>query len=432
MLLHFGTVPVLVASSVDAAREIMKNQDVNFLNRAPMELADKLMYGRRDLGFAPYGEYWRQMRSVFTVHLVGNRKVQSFAKIREEEASNLVEKIRGFLNRKEEMNLSDMIVGFTNDVISRVALGRKYGNDDEMNFRKLLVELPQIVSVMNIRDYIPRLGWINKINGFDRRVDKLARGLDGYLSDILHERRERNKHGIHENGGEEASNLIDILLELQRENIENIRIDDESIKAIILDMFTAGTDTTSALIGWTMAELMKNPRTMRILQNEVRNNIKSSEDNQVKIPYLEAVFKETLRLHPPLPLLLPRESIRDTKLMGYDIKACTPVLINVWALGTEPSIWENPQEFYPERFLTESGKNIDFRGLNFELIPFGAGRRGCPGINFGMAVAELVVAELVSHFDFSLPNGETENDMDMSEKSGLSAPKKLPLIVIPK
>ncbi|EPS60689.1 hypothetical protein M569_14113, partial [Genlisea aurea] len=386
-------------------------------------------YGRRDLGFAPYGEYWRQMRSLFAVHLVGNRKVQSFARIREEEVSNMVEKIRGFLNRKQEINLTDMIVGFTNDVICRVALGRKYGDDvmEGRTFKQLLNELPKVLGSTNVRDYIPSLGWINKINGFDRRVDKLASGLDAFLSDILHERRNRrNKQESHGHGGEEISNLIDILLELERENKENIiPIEDELIKAIILDMFTAGQDTTSIVMEWTMTELMKNPGKMKILQNEIRNNITSCEENQLKIPYLEAVLKESLRLHPPLPLLLPRESTQHTKLMGYDIAAHTNVMINVWAIATEPSIWENPQEFYPERFLIESGKSIDFRGLNFEFIPFGAGRRGCPGISFGMAVVELAVAELVSRFDFSLPNGEMENDMDMSETFGLSVRKKL-------
>ncbi|EPS62776.1 hypothetical protein M569_12013, partial [Genlisea aurea] len=433
MLLHFGSVPVLVASSAEAAREILKNQDIVFSNRPRMDLGERLLYGCRDVGLAPYGEYWRQMKSLLTVHLVGNRKVQSFAKIREEETSHLVEKIRGFLNRRQEMNLSQTIAGCTNDVICRVALGRTYGNDDDegRRFQKVLLELTRVMSCVNIKDYIPSLSWINKINGLDRRVDRVGREIDEFLNNILRERRERKmQQETNGNGGEEASNIIDIMLELQRENRENIRIEDEPIKAVILDMFIAATDTTSSVIEWTMAELMKNSRAMKILQNEVRNTIKSSKDNQVKISYLEAVFKETLRLHPPLPLLVPRESMQDTKLMGYDVKVRTWVLINTWAIGMEPSFWEKAEEFYPERFLTESGKKIDFRGLNFELLPFGAGRRGCPGTNFGMAVAELLVTELVYRFDFSLPNGQAESDLDVSETPGLTFRKKHHLIVI--
>ena len=196
-------------------------------------------------------------------------------------------------------------------------------------------------------------------------------------------------------------------------------------------MFVAGTNTSATTVEWTMVELIRNPRTMKTLQNEVRKVVESKgiieEDDIEKMPYLKAVIKESLRLHLPVPLLIPRESTHDTKVLGYDVASGTRVLINAWAIARDPCLWEKPEEFYPERFLDTS---IDYKGLHFELIPFGSGRRGCPGITFAVAIAELAIAKLVHKFDLRLPDGLNENGMDMNETSELTIRKKNPLLVI--
>lgn len=196
-------------------------------------------------------------------------------------------------------------------------------------------------------------------------------------------------------------------------------------------MFVVGTDTTCTLLEWTMAELIRNPKVMCKLQNEVREigrgKSSISEDDLQKMQYLKAVIKETLRLNTPVPLLVRRESREDVKVMGYDIAAGTQVLINAWAIGRDPSLWDKPQEFRPERFVNSP---IDFRGLHFEFIPFGAGRRGCPGIQFALVVNELALANLVHKFDFALPGGDRMEDLDMTEVSGITVHKKSPLFVV--
>ena len=165
-------------------------------------------------------------------------------------------------------------------------------------------------------------------------------------------------------------------------------------------MFAAGSDTTYTVLEWAMTELLRHPQVMTQLQNEVRgiaqDKLLITEDDLDKMQYLKAVIKETLRVHPPIPLLLPRESTRDTKIMGYDIAAGTQVLTNVWAIGRDPTLWDEAEDFRPERFLNSS---IDFRGQDFELIPFGAGRRGCPGILFAAMAIEIVLANIVHRFD---------------------------------
>lgn len=196
-------------------------------------------------------------------------------------------------------------------------------------------------------------------------------------------------------------------------------------------MFSAGTDTSSNALDWTMVELMRNPSAMKTLQNEVRGvagrNRDIVEEDLAKMPYLKAVMKENLRLHPPVPLLVPRESTQDTVILGYDVAAGTRVLVNAWKIGRDPTLWKNPEEFRPERFLESS---IDFKGLHFELLPFGAGRRGCPGIAFATAVYELALAKLVCSFDFGLPNGERGEDLDMTEDFGITIHRKYPLHVV--
>lgn len=199
-------------------------------------------------------------------------------------------------------------------------------------------------------------------------------------------------------------------------------------------MFIGGTDTTSTALEWAISEIIKHPRVMKKLQEELkqiaqgRQRITEEDLEKTQHPYLDAVLKESMRLHIPLPLLVPREATQDVKVMGYDIAAGTQVLINAWMISRDPTIWEDADEFKPERFL---GTNIDYKGLNFELLPFGAGRRGCPGIQFAMSVNKLALANLVYKFDFKLPNGRRVEQLDMTDSTGITVRRKYPLLVIP-
>ncbi|KAI3727004.1 hypothetical protein L1987_66811 [Smallanthus sonchifolius] len=198
-----------------------------------------------------------------------------------------------------------------------------------------------------------------------------------------------------------------------------------------MDAYTAGTDTTATVLEWTFTELLKHPKALKKAQHEVRMLLKGKQQiNQQDIDnmkYLKAVFKETLRLHPPLPTLVPRVASQDVKIMGFDVTKGTRVIINTWAIARDPKTWDDSNEFRPERFLD---CNIDFKGCDFDLIPFGAGRRGCPGISFAMATNENLLANLLHKFDWELPNRGKEEDLDMSERPGATICKKVPLLVI--
>nr|KYP70467.1 Cytochrome P450 71A1 [Cajanus cajan] len=210
-------------------------------------------------------------------------------------------------------------------------------------------------------------------------------------------------------------------------------IDRTNIKAILMDMFAASFDTSAVAIEWAMSELLRHPRVMKKLQDELTNvvgiNRVVEESDLTKLSYLNMVVKETLRLYPVGPLLIPRESLEDITINGYFIKKKSRILINAWTIGRDPKVWsDNAEIFYPERFVNN---DIDIRGHDFQLIPFGSGRRGCPGIQLGLITFSLVLAQLVHCFNWELPSGISPNDLDMTEKFGLSLPRSNHLLAVP-
>ncbi|XP_076907387.1 cytochrome P450 Tp4149-like [Bidens hawaiensis] len=416
MLIHLGTVPVLIASSVDAAKDIMKTHDIIFSSRPHLNIPDRVFYACKDIAFSQYGDYWRQIKSIAVLHLLSNKRVQSYHQVREDEMVVMMEKIRKA--NGSTVNLSELLITLTNNVVCRVALGRAY---EGRKFKDLLERLMELLGCFSVGSYIPSLWWVDWLSGLNRKADKVAKEFDEFLEIVLDEHVNKHVDGV------EGRDLVEILLDFQRENTRGFRLERDMIKAIIVDLFTAGTDTTFTSLEWTMCELLRHPRVMKKLKQEAlevgQGRSLITEDDLEKMPYLKAVFKEALRLHIPLPMLVPRQSTEDIKLQGYDIQSGTQVLINAWAIARDPSNWEEPEVFEPERFLKSP---IDYKGLHFELLPFGAGRRGCPGIQFAMVVNELILANLVYKFDLALVG---EEDFNMCETNGITVHKKCPLLV---
>ncbi|KAL8467103.1 hypothetical protein ACS0TY_035978 [Phlomoides rotata] len=289
-----------------------------------------------------------------------------------------------------------------------VALGRKYSDGEGgRKYKKVLEELGVLLGAFNVKEFIPCLFWMKYVNGMTAKVREIANDLDEFLEFVVKE----HMDGRRTAGNGEGGFVLDAI----------------SIKALILDMFAAGMDTTFTLIEWTLSELIRNANVMSKLKTELKNIAGSNSSITLdKCGYLKAVVKETLRLHPPLPLLVPRESSKDVKVLSYDIAAGTRMVINVWAIGRDPLLWEDLGKFWPERFLNSS---VDFKG-QFRLIPLGVGRRGCPGAAFALGIVELALANLVLSFEFALPGGARGEDLDMVEGNGITIHRKLSLFVI--
>ena len=233
-------------------------------------------------------------------------------------------------------------------------------------------------------------------------------------------------------------NFIDVVLSLMNKsnNYEDeslYAIDRKNVKAIILDALAGGTNTSITSIEWILSELLRHPRVMRQLQEELKNVVGMrrmvEESDLENLDYLNMVVKETLRLHPTTPLLIPHESMEDIVINGYYIPKKLRILINAWTIGRDPNVWSNNvEEFFRERFAEN---NIDLQGHDFELTPFGSGRRMCPGIQLGLINVRLVVSQLVHCFNWKLPNDTPPNELNMKEKFGLTMPRADHLLAIP-
>jgi cytochrome P450 len=266
------------------------------------------------------------------------------------------------------------------------------------------------------------------------QVKRVAKEFDEFLETAVEERfqiieAKKEKKIL----DEDPKNFVDTLLHMQNDNTLGFPLDRIAIKALILDAFSAGSHTSSTVLEWVMTELLRHPSVLNKVQNEIReitNRRRNVTDLDLdNMPYLQAVLKETLRLHPPIPTLVPREASEDVKICGYDVRAGTMAIINAWAIGRDPAIWVDSHDFKPERFLGNTN-NIDFKGQDFELIPFGAGRRICPAILFAKATNELLLANLLNRFDWRLPDGEKPDDLDMTEATGLTKHREVPLLAV--
>ncbi|KAG9443572.1 hypothetical protein H6P81_014912 [Aristolochia fimbriata] len=433
MHLQLGETPTLVVTSMEAAKEILKTHDQNFAYRPLVPTMRFHTYNFKDVLMAPYGAYWRQIRKICVVELLTAKRVESFRFIREEEMLNVMQSVSRAADANSPVNLTTKMYSLTSNVLVRAAFGDRNRVHSE-KFVEATREMLRICVGNRIEHLFPSWTLLPIISGFESKLKEVHGRMDRIVNDIIEEHKHKSSNSTNINGEErEDSDFVDVLLRLQKESGLEAPLATETIKALIIDMFFGGSDTSSVVTTWAMSELMKNPEERRKAQAEVRQvfgeNSQVQEADLHKLKYLKAVVKETLRLHPPLPLLFPRESKQKCEIMGYEIPARTRVFVNVWAMGREPKYWgEDSEQFKPERFLDAK---VDYSGTNFEYLPFGAGRRMCAGITFGVCNVELPLACLLYYFNWELPDGMKPEELDMSEDASAVVGRKSDLCLTP-
>ncbi|XP_057792637.1 salviol synthase-like [Salvia miltiorrhiza] len=415
MGLQLGELSVVVISSADAAKQIMSTHDVNFASRPPITTVEIIGYGCTTITFSPYGEYWRRLRKICTLELLSAKRVESFRSLREEV---FVDLSRRFASMEgSEINFSDEFNSATYAVISRAVIG-----DEKKQHLALLHHVKEMVDLsagFDISEFFPSIKLFKLVSRLRRRLIVLHKEIDGILENVI------NQHRIANSVNHE--DLLDVLLKYHQDGLTM-----DNIKSVVGDMIGAGSDTSSTLMEWVMSELLKNPRILERAQQEVRKVF--DEEGYVdeslipQLKYLKSVVKETLRIHPPVPLLLPRLCGETCEIDGYEIPAETKIIVNAWAINRDPKYWDDPDCFQPERFMDNV---VDYKGNHFEYIPFGAGRRICPGMAFGMANVELPLGLFLYHFDWKLGGGMKPQDLDMEEAFGVTARRNKQLCLVP-
>ncbi|OMO74592.1 Cytochrome P450 [Corchorus capsularis] len=419
--LRLGTQLLIVGSSSAAATEIVKTHDRELSGR---HIPDVLMttFGTHPelnrLAWADLTDEWRSFRALMKANLFSPKMVDNQSCIREKKVGEMLEYLG--TEQGEVIQIRDAIFVFIFNSLANSYFSRDlvtFDGEETENVSKLIKETMKLWSSPNISDLYPLLSFLD-LQGLRNKSNECVRKLrliwDGYIRD-----RRSTKLGA------PVSDFLDVLIQSG--------FSDEQISYVFVEILGGVSDSSISTIEWGMAELIKNPEQMKKLRKELEEAIPAGkmvkESDLTNLPYLHACVKETLRLHPPAPLI-QRRATESCQVMNYTIPKDSQLLVNVWAIARDPSVWEDPLNFKPERFIVNS--ELDYKGNNFEYLPFGGGRRICAGMAVATRQVELALASLFLNFEWSLPNNVPPRDLDMDESFSLTMMKEQPLELIPK
>ncbi|CDY29219.1 BnaA06g25380D [Brassica napus] len=389
--LRMGFHHVFAITSPDVARQVLQVQDISFSNRPVTVAINYLTYDLADMAFAPYGPFWRQMRKVCVMKVFSRKRTESWASVREE-VNNMVRSLSS--NVGKPVNVGELIFTLTRNITYRAAFGAACETEQD-EFIRILQEFSKLFGAFNIADFIPFLGWFD-FQGINKRLVKARNDLDGFIDEVIDEHmRKRETVNV-----DEDTDMVDDLLAFYSEdsstnrNKNTVKLTRDNIKALVMDVMFGGTETMASGIEWALTELLRNPAELKRLQQELT---------------------EVVGL--------------DRRLQGFSVPKGSRLMINAFAIARDPKLWVDPEAFRPSRFM-EPGMP-DFMGTNFEFIPFGAGRRSCPGMQLGLYAMEVAVANIIHCFTWKLPDGMKPSELDMSDVMGLTAPRATRLIAVP-
>ncbi|XP_065880257.1 cytochrome P450 81C13-like [Euphorbia lathyris] len=428
--LKFGCRPVLVVSSPSAVEECLAKNDVIFANRPKSMSGDHFTYNYVTYVWASYGDLWRSLRRLTVVEMFSSKSLQRTCAIREEEVHSLLRrlfKISGG-GGKQKVDMKHLISLLMCNIIMRIAAGKRCVEEEDEDtevekqlFRDFKERFFPILS-LNICDFVPILRLIG-FRGIEKSMIKMQKLRDDYLQNLLDEVRFKCCNSKISELKERMS-VIETLLALQQ--LEPEYYSDEVIKSIMVMMFVAGVETSAVSVEWAMSLLLNHPQVMQKLKAEIAKYVGNdhllNDLDLTKLPYLRCVVNETLRLYPPGPLLLPHFSSETCTVGGYEVQKGTMLLVNVWSMHRDPNVWEDPNEFKPERFEGDIGEQVGSK-----YIPFGMGRRACPGAGMGIRMVSLALGALIQCFNWEINEKDGLDKVDMAVHFGISLSKAKPL-----
>ncbi|KAH7652464.1 Isoflavone 2'-hydroxylase protein [Dioscorea alata] len=420
--LRLGSRNAIILSSPAAVEEALVKNDPVFSNRPMIKAGDVLGYKSTAIFFSPHGPHWHNLRRLTSLQLFATHPLNLLAGIRSNEFLSLIQSMVK-TSSSGEIELKARFFEMTYNTISKMVIGKSVEADVAIQFMGIIHEVIDLVFSFNPRDFFPALGWLDLL-GVERRMERMFSRLDGFITEIIEEhrrRRRRRSEGVNAGEEDEEKNPLDVMLSMQEANPETYT--DDVIKGHILIMLTAGNDTTTETIEAAMLLLLSHPEIMKKAKTEIDMNVGHDrildESDLLKLPYLKNIIKETLRLSPPMQGMPPRASSGDCTIQGYHVPKGTMLFINVWGIQKDPELWDDAMNFKPERFAREKEEG----GIKF--IPFGAGRRKCPGEHLGMRIVMAGVGALVQCFDWEMMSKE---EVDINSLLGLTVPKGKPVV----
>ncbi|XP_013635994.1 PREDICTED: cytochrome P450 76C2-like isoform X2 [Brassica oleracea var. oleracea] len=422
---------VVIITSPEAAREVLRTHDQVLSWRSSTNSIRSINHHEVSVVWLPPSARWRLLRKLSVTLLFSPQRIEATKALRLNKVKELVNFMNESSERDEPVDISRVSFITALNIISNILFSVDLGSYDlkkSNEFQDAVIGVMEAIGNPDAANYFPFLGFLD-MQGNRKAMkvasEKLFRVFSGFIDAKIAKRSLRNDR---ENVS--TNDFVDALLDLTKE--DEVELNTNDFVHLLLDLFGAGTDTNSSTVEWAMSELLRSPKTMAKAQAEINRVLGQKgfveESDISELPYLQAVVKEVFRLHPAAPLLVPRKAESDVGVLGFMVPKDTQVLVNVWAIGRDPSVWENPTRFEPERFL---GKETDVRGRDYELTPFGAGRRICPGLPLAVKIVPLMLASLLYSFDWKLPNGVTSEDLDMDETFGLTLHKTNPLHAVP-
>lgn len=429
--LPIGMKLYVIISSPALAKEVVREQDITFANRNPNVAALAFSYGGNDIAFSPYGPQWRMLRKLFVREMQSRANLETFSGLRSAEVEKSVREV--YSKNGTPLDVAELAFSTVIGMISGMLWGGTIEEEPleiqlRSEFREAVLKLTKILGKPNLSDFFPVLARFDLL-GVERDMKEVSLWL-GRIFDVVISRHEKSI-GREEPGVNTRRDFLQFLLEYRDPETGN-SISKEQIKALLMDIVIGGTGTTTTMIEWSMTEIMLHPKIIQHIHRELDQIV--GADNMVQefhltdLPYLHAVVKEALRLHPAAPLLLPRSPSRSCTVGGFTIPEGTKVFLNVWAMHRDPEFWYDPDKFRPERFLDNEGIKLSYFGETLHYLPFGSGRRICAGLPLGERMLMYVLATFLHLFEWELPKGL---EMDSKEKFGIVLEKSTPLLAIP-
>ncbi|KAI3411572.1 uncharacterized protein J3R85_017813 [Psidium guajava] len=428
MMIKLGAITTIVISSPEAAKEALQKNDQVLCGRQIPDTVKASGHHAESVVWLPASDKWKQLRKVCTVQMFSVHKLDAGQLLRLKKVDELVSFVHESCQKGHCVDLGKAAFTTVLNLISNTLFSVNLAHHDEgssQEFRDLVWGVMEETGKPNVSDFFPALRWFDP-QGARRRISAYFSRLLAIFDGLIEERTQARASLV---ASSLSSDVLDSLINLK----ESGELSHHEIKGLLLDLFVAGVDTSTSSLEWAMAELLHNPEKIARAREELDQVVGGEggtlqEPDITRLPYLQAIVKETLRLHPPVPFLIPHKAEIDTEICGFRLPQHAQVLVNVWAMGRDPGIWSDPDSFVPERFL---GREIDFKGRDFELIPFGSGRRICPGMPLAYRMVHLILASLLRSFDWKLEQGVRPEEMDMTEKFGITLQKAAPLRAIP-